>query len=167
MWRTLHGTAWALGSFSALGNVCLVWEKEQSRLLWEKACEEWDQSRSPSQYSALSTLDQAAWTTRGVPSSEHPQVPGDGVPNLHITHFSWRHSRRSIRQHALQRRFEEPASAPLVPTHVCLGARGATKLLVSIPTLPQSAPCPCRGAPARSKPTLAPCLASRDENKLQ
>lgn len=63
VWRTLCATMWALDTFSALRNVCLVWEKEQSRLLLEKAYEEWDQPRSPSQDSVLSTLDQAAWTT--------------------------------------------------------------------------------------------------------
>lgn len=154
MWRTLHGTTWALDSFSALGNVCLVRQKEQSRLLLEKVCEEWNQPGSPSQDTAVSTLDRAAWTTRR-------------VPNLHIVIFSWRHSWRSIRQHALQQRCEEPVSTPLVPAHVCLGAHGATKLLVSITTLLQPALCPRLNAPARAKPTLAPCLASRDENKLQ
>lgn len=34
-----------------------------------------------------STLDQAAQTTRGVPSSAPPWVPGSGVPNLCVTCF--------------------------------------------------------------------------------
>lgn len=77
-----------------------------------------------------STLDQAAQTSRGVPSSEPAWVLGAGVPSLHVTCFLWRHSWSSGRQRALQQ---------LVPIHVCQAACGATRLLVSIPTLPQPA----------------------------
>lgn len=105
-----------------------------------------------------STLDQAAWTTRGVLSSEHPWVPGAGVPSLCVTCFLWRHSWSSGRQHALQQ---------LVCIHVCQAARGATRLLVSIPTLPQPTLHPCLTALPRSRANLAPCLTSRDQNKLK
>lgn len=105
-----------------------------------------------------STLGQAAWTSRGVLSSEPPCVPGTGVPSLRVTCFLWRHSWSSGRQHALQQ---------LVHIHMRQAARGATRLPVSIPSLPQPAPRPHLAALTHSPANLAPCLTSRDQNKLK
>lgn len=161
------GTMWALDTLSDLRNMCLG-VRRQAPLLWEKVCKEWDWPRFPCQDESP-----PPWTRQpGLPEVSHPLNLHEYLPTVSPASMSpvfpgGTARGRSIRQHALQRQCEEPVSTLLVPTHVCLGAPGAIKLLVSIPTLPQRALCPHLGTLAHSKPTLAPCLASRDENKLQ
>ena len=66
------GTTWALDNFCALRNVCLVWARGQTCLLWEKIYEEGDQPRSP-------------WQEESPPPwTRNPGLPEDSCPlNLH------------------------------------------------------------------------------------
>lgn len=153
------GTMEALDNFGVLRNVCLG-QGARYDFCGRKSVR--SESSRVAEFPLIggesSTLDQAAQTTRGVPSSEPPWLPGAGVPNLCVTCFFQRHSWSSGR---LLPCSSWSLSMCVRQLMVPPGSWSPSPLYPNLPCTPTSL---CWLAP---EPALAPCLTSRDENKLQ